>query len=130
MPKRLGNRQLFPVFEKKINYLLSTKLLFIFAPSLRANTVVLFGLTINLRLPDCVGRAPQPRQDVEDVAAVGVRLPREHHGEDGRVDDGAGHEDGDAAGYLHEGAEAQREGRVAHAVRDQHEAHVVHAVSA
>ena len=87
-------------------------------------------LTIDLRLPDRVGHAPEGGQDVEEVGLVRVRRPREEHNDDGGVDEHAKDEDGHSPHVLDDKAEAEGAQRVGGPVRHQDEAHVLHAVRA
>ena len=87
-------------------------------------------LTVDLRLPDSIGHAPEGGQDVEEVGLVGVGGPIEEDDDDGGVDEHAKDEDGHAPHVLDDEAEAEGAERVGGAVCHQDEAHVLHAVRA
>ena len=87
-------------------------------------------LTVDLRLPDRVGHAPERGQDVEEVGLVRVWRPREEDDNDGGVDEHAKDKDGHSADVLDDKAEAEGAERIGGAVRHQDKAHVLHAVGA
>ena len=46
-------------------------------------------ITIDLRLPDCVGDSPEPGHDEEDVFFVRIRNPKKHPDDQAHVDGGS-----------------------------------------
>ncbi len=80
-------------------------------------------LTVDLRLPDRVCDAPEPGQEEEDVALVGVGRPHEKDDHDGIVDGGSEEEDGHATDVVDDLAEGKGEEGVVDGVGDEDEAH-------
>jgi len=87
--------------------------------------------TVDLRLPNGVGHAPEGGHQVEDRHLVGVAGgPIEEEDDHADVDQCAHDEDGHAAHLLDDEAEAEGAEGIAHAVDDQHVADDVHSVGA
>ena len=99
--------------------------------NLRANLPIIPVIrTVDLRLPDSVGHAPQPGQDEEEVRLRRVGLPSEEGGHHAQVDESAADKDGHPPDVLDDEAEAEGADGVADAVDDQDVAEVLHPIGA